>query len=101
MFVDLDASSGLAESLGDLRYHQFLNEFYYDITEEIVDAHGEIYQYVGDEVVATGQMKRDYPRAIVCAPILRSLRKLKRSNRNILRDSVRIHGSRRRCTVGR
>jgi adenylate cyclase len=58
MFVDLDASSALAESLGDLRYHQFLNEFYYDITDEIVDAHGEIYQYVGDEVVVTRQMKR-------------------------------------------
>jgi adenylate cyclase len=58
MFVDLDASSALAETLGDLRYHQFLNEFYYDITDDIVDAHGEIYQYVGDEVVVTWKMKK-------------------------------------------
>jgi adenylate cyclase len=58
MFLDLDASSALAETLGDLRYHQFLNEFYYDIADDIVDSHGEIYQYVGDEVVVTWQMKR-------------------------------------------
>jgi len=57
MFLDLDASSALAETLGDLRYHQFLNEFYYDIADEIVDAHGDIYQYVGDEVVITWKMK--------------------------------------------
>ncbi|HEX6891546.1 MAG TPA: adenylate/guanylate cyclase domain-containing protein [Chryseolinea sp.] len=58
MFIDLDSSSSLAETLGDLRYHQFLNEFYYDITDDIVDAHGEIYQYVGDEVVVTWKLER-------------------------------------------
>lgn len=58
MFLDLDASSSLAETLGDFRYHQFLNEFYYDIADEIVDTHGEIYHYVGDEVVVTWELKR-------------------------------------------
>lgn len=58
MFLDLDASSELAETMGDLKYHQFLNEFYFDITDDIVDAHGEIYQYVGDEVVVTWKMER-------------------------------------------
>jgi adenylate cyclase len=58
MFIDLDASSSLAETLGDLRYHQFLNEFYFDIADDIVDAHGEIHQYVGDEVVVTWKLKK-------------------------------------------
>lgn len=58
MFMDLDSSSSLAETLGDFRYHQFLNEFYYDIADEIVDTHGEIYQYIGDEVVVSWNMKR-------------------------------------------
>ena len=58
MFLDLDASSSLAETLGDFRYHQFLNEFSYDIADEIVDTHGEIYHYIGDEVVVSWKMKR-------------------------------------------
>jgi len=61
MFLDLDASSSLAEKLGDLQYHQLLNEFYFDITEDIIEARGEIYQYVGDEVVVTWKMKRGLP----------------------------------------
>jgi len=58
MFLDLDASVSLAETLGDFRYHQFLNEFFYDIADEIVETHGEIYHYIGDEVVVTWEMKR-------------------------------------------
>lgn len=58
MFLDLDSSSSLAEKLGDLHYHQFLNEFYYDITDDIIEARGEIYQYVGDEVVVTWKMQK-------------------------------------------
>lgn len=57
MFLDLDSSSLMAEKMGDLLYHQFLNEFYFDITDDIVDARGEIYQYVGDEVVVTWKTK--------------------------------------------
>ncbi len=60
-FLDLDSSSSVAEKLGDLEYHRFVNEFYFDITEDIVDAWGEIYQYVGDEVVVTWKMKKGLP----------------------------------------
>lgn len=58
MFLDLDGSSSLAEKLGDFKYHQFLNEFSYDIADEIVNTHGEIYQYIGDEVVITWKINR-------------------------------------------
>lgn len=53
MFLDLKASTTIAEKLGHKRYHGFLNDFFYDITPAIVDSKGEIYQYVGDEVVVT------------------------------------------------
>jgi adenylate cyclase len=53
MFLDLRSSTTLAESLGHDRYHHLLNDFFYDITEPIVECRGEIYQYVGDEVVIT------------------------------------------------
>ncbi|MFN0158922.1 MAG: adenylate/guanylate cyclase domain-containing protein [Bacteroidota bacterium] len=53
MFLDLKASTSIAEKLGHQRYHGFLNDFFYDITPAIVESKGEIYQYVGDEVVVT------------------------------------------------
>jgi len=53
MFLDLKASTSIAERLGHRRYHQFLSDFVYDITPAIVESKGEIYQYVGDEVVVT------------------------------------------------
>lgn len=53
MFLDLKASTTIAEKLGHNRYHLFLNDFFYDITPAIVESKGEIYQYVGDEVVVT------------------------------------------------
>ena len=53
MFLDLNASTSIAERLGHMRYHQFLSDFVYDVTPAIVESKGEIYQYVGDEIVVT------------------------------------------------
>ena len=53
MFLDLNASTTMAEKLGPKRYHQLLDDFFYDITPAILESRGEIYQYVGDEVVVT------------------------------------------------
>jgi adenylate cyclase len=51
MFVDLRNSTRLAESLGDIQYHRLLNNFFWDITTCVVQGKGEIYRYVGDQVV--------------------------------------------------
>lgn len=51
MFLDINSSTTIAEKLGDKKYHSFLRDFYADITNPILDNKGEIYQYVGDEVV--------------------------------------------------
>ncbi len=53
MFLDLKESTAIAERLGHKRYHHFLDDFFYDITPAIIESRGEIYQYVGDEVVVT------------------------------------------------
>lgn len=53
MFLDLKASTAIAEKLGHKQYHRFLDDFFYDLTPAIVESKGEIYQYVGDEVVVT------------------------------------------------
>lgn len=51
MFVDINSSTTIAERLGDESYHELLHDFFADITEPIVNNKGNIYQYVGDEVV--------------------------------------------------
>jgi adenylate cyclase len=53
MFLDLNASTTIAERIGNIRYHELLDDYVYDITKPILDSRGEIYQYVGDEVVVT------------------------------------------------
>lgn len=51
MFLDIASSTTIAERIGHVKFHTFLNEFFNDITESILSAKGEIYKYVGDEVI--------------------------------------------------
>lgn len=51
MCLDLNASTKMAEQLGNEKYHSLLKDFFADITQPILNNKGEIYQYVGDEVV--------------------------------------------------
>lgn len=53
MFLDMYDSTPIAESIGHVRYFQLLNDCFSDMTDPILDSGGEIYQYVGDEVVIT------------------------------------------------
>jgi len=51
MFLDLSSSTTIAEKLDPVRFHRFMNSYFFDIDDPIVESKGEIYQYVGDEVV--------------------------------------------------
>ena len=53
MFVDIVSSTTIAEKIGHLNFHIFLNDFFYDITDAILSAQGEIYKYVGDEIIVS------------------------------------------------
>jgi len=53
MFLDIKSSTTHAEKLGHKSYFRLLNDFFADITDSIYYNKGEIYQYVGDEVVIT------------------------------------------------
>jgi len=57
MFVDLVSSTAIAEKLDNIKYHQLLRDFYADITNTIIYNKGEIYQYVGDEIVISWKLK--------------------------------------------
>ena len=51
MFLDLNASTTIAEQIGNELYHDLLKEFFADITNSILDHGGEIYQYLGDGII--------------------------------------------------
>jgi adenylate cyclase len=53
MFLDLNSSTTIAEEIGHLRFHAFLNDFFSDISDAIWQTRGEVYKYVGDEVIVT------------------------------------------------
>jgi adenylate cyclase len=53
LFVDIAGSTSLAERLGPPTVHRFLATVFRLASEPIDDHGGEIYQYVGDELVVT------------------------------------------------
>lgn len=57
MFLDMKSSTTIAEELGHQTYYELLNQYYTDINEVILETEGEIYQYVGDEVVVSWSME--------------------------------------------
>ena len=57
MFADIKNATGIAESLGEEKYFNFLKDFFRHIAPAIVQTRGEVYQYVGDEVVISWKMK--------------------------------------------
>ena len=58
MFLDMNSSTTIAEKLGHVRYFEMLVEYYSDLSGPIVSHLGEIYQYVGDEVIVSWKLQK-------------------------------------------
>lgn len=63
LFADINHSTAIAERLGHIRFFNLLNDFFRDITNSIIDTGGEIYQYVGDEIVISWPIKKGVQKA--------------------------------------
>jgi adenylate cyclase len=53
LFIDMEASTAIAERLGETGFLDFLNRFVADVTGPIVAQRGTIHKYVGDEIIVT------------------------------------------------
>ena len=53
LFSDMKASTRIAERLGHARYFVLLRAYYDALADAIVDHGGEVYQYIGDEIVVS------------------------------------------------
>ncbi|WP_116107484.1 adenylate/guanylate cyclase domain-containing protein [Lewinella sp. IMCC34191] len=53
LFLDMRSSTTITERLGHARYFDLLRDYYADLSAAIDRYGGEIYQYVGDEVIVS------------------------------------------------
>lgn len=53
LLIDMKDSTGLAEKLGAIRFHELLNAFFRDVADAAMECDAEIHKYVGDEVILT------------------------------------------------
>jgi adenylate cyclase len=59
MFLDIADSTALAEQLGEVRVHDLITRFFFDIDQPIADLDGEVHAYVGDEVIVSWPLSKD------------------------------------------
>ena len=57
MFLDMKQSTTIAEKIGHVQYFQLLQAYYEAMSNAIIEHEGEVYQYIGDEVVVTWKSK--------------------------------------------
>jgi adenylate cyclase len=58
MFLDMRSSTTIAEKIGNEAYFSLLNDLFANVTNTILNHEGEIYQYVGDEIVMSWPLSR-------------------------------------------
>jgi class 3 adenylate cyclase len=57
MFLDMKSSTEIAEKLGHVKYFEMLKAYFSDLSEPVIDYEGEIYQYAGDEIIVSWNLK--------------------------------------------
>lgn len=58
MFTDMKDSTTIAETMGHELYFEFLRHYYNDLSSAIINSYGEVYQYIGDEIVISWDLAR-------------------------------------------
>ena len=66
MFLDLADSTQLAEAMGELKVHDLITRFFFDIETSITAHGGAVHAYVGDEVIVTWPLDADGARNARC-----------------------------------
>ena len=70
IFLDLVGSTGIAEAIGNVRFHALLSETFTRLARIVTDFGGEVHRYVGDALIATwplGAPRRTPARSTACS----------------------------------
>ncbi|THH40482.1 adenylate/guanylate cyclase domain-containing protein [Neolewinella litorea] len=57
LFLDMRSSTTIAEQLGHRRYFDLLKTYYEDLADAVVRHEGEVYLYVGDEMIVSWKLR--------------------------------------------
>ena len=63
MFLDMKSSTTIAEALGHIRYFNLLDTYYKIMSDPIINSFGEVYQYIGDEIVISWKPEKGFNQA--------------------------------------
>jgi adenylate cyclase len=63
LFLDLMGSTPIAERLGHIQFFKLLSMYFEDMTDSILENHGDIYQYIGDEIVVSWTKEKGLKKA--------------------------------------
>jgi adenylate cyclase len=88
MFADMKSSTSIAEKLGNLKFGQLLQDFFSDISDAILLTKGEVYGYVGDEIIISWR----YGNALRNINCLRCFFEMQRSIRNRSENYMKKYG---------
>ncbi len=58
MFIDLKDSTPISEQLGHEKFFRFIRDFIFHVSNAALLNQGDIYQYVGDEVIVTWRKRK-------------------------------------------
>lgn len=89
MFIDLNDSTHIAEQLGNRKYFRFIRDFIYFISTALLENDGQIYQYVGDEVVVSWEVK-DAQKNRRCIKALLDCKKILLRNKTYFKRSYGV-----------
>ena len=101
LFVDITGSTALAERLGPAAVHGFLDRVFRIAADPVDEHQGEVYQYVGDEMVMTWTARSIQRGAAPAACFFAIARALEAARPAFERDFAAAPACGERCTRGR
>ena len=66
MFLDIKGSTTIAEKLDNKTYSSFIKDFFNDVSDAIILYEGEVYEYVGDEIIVVWPIRKSNLDCIRC-----------------------------------
>ncbi|MCK4666010.1 adenylate/guanylate cyclase domain-containing protein [Candidatus Dependentiae bacterium] len=89
MFLDIKNSTTLAEKIGNKKFLSFLSEFYIIISDPILRFKGEIYKYIGDEIIITWDLQKSFGKSS-CIECFFEIQKLIKKNKDFFQREFGI-----------
>ena len=86
MFMHVSNSQEIINKIGSVKFLEFLNKFFYDITESVLLHRGRIYEYVEDECVISWKLDQGVKNANCLISVLDIMQKMEEEKTSYLSE---------------